>query len=173
MPREPGIPTPWLCWNDLTFNVTLRDGIGTTSSINIGAYGGGLEKPYQRSGGWHNEMEVIRIRLTDFLTNGSGLDLTDIVAVRFDVGPSWGSDEGRIVVDELMLTNDHPPYFIPITISLTAAAPEFLPPGVPTVVEVEISEGTDAMVPDSALLHYRYDGGTWLTIPLVQVSPGK
>ena len=100
---------------DLTFSVTLRDGSGTTSSINIGAYGGGLEQPYARSGGWHNEMEVIRIRLTDFLNNESGLDLTDIGAVRFDVGPSWGSNEGRMVVDELMLTNDVPPDTTPVS----------------------------------------------------------
>jgi hypothetical protein len=147
---------------DLTFSVTLRDGVGTTSSINIGAYGGGLEQPYQREGGWHNEMEVIRIRLTDFLTNGSGLDLTDIVAVRFDFGPSWGSNEGRIVVDELMLTNDHPPVFIPLTMSLPDGAPELLPPGVPTVISLEINQGSDTLVPGSALLHYRYDGGTLL-----------
>jgi len=94
---------------DTTFTVTLRDGDGTTSSINIGAYGGGLEQPYQRSGGWHNEMEVIRIRLTDFLTNGTGLDLSNIVAVRFNFGPSRGSAQGRIVIDELHLTSDHPP----------------------------------------------------------------
>ncbi len=157
---------------DLTFSVTLRDGVGTTSSINIGAYGGGFEQPYQRSGGWHNEMEVIRIRLTDFLNNGSGLDLTDVVAVRLDVGPSWGSNQGRIVVDEFMLTNDHPPFFIPLTMNLTSPAPGFLPPSVPTVLEVEILEGSDAIVPGSALLHYRYDGGTWLTTPLVQAMPG-
>ena len=94
---------------DLTFSMTLRDGSGTTSSINIGAYGGGLEQPYDRSGGWHNEMEVIRIRLTDFLNNYSGLDLSDIAAVRLDCGPSWGSNEGRIVVDELMITKDITP----------------------------------------------------------------
>jgi len=158
---------------DLTLSLTLRDGFGTTSSINIGAYGGGLEQPYQRSGGWHNEMEIIRIRLTDFLTNGSGLDLTDVVAVRLDVGPSWGSDEGRIVVDEMMLTNDHPPYFIPLTLEPTTAVPEFLPPDVATVIEVEILEGTDTMLPGTALLHYRYDSGTWLTTPLVQVAPGS
>ncbi|CAB1067575.1 hypothetical protein D1AOALGA4SA_61 [Olavius algarvensis Delta 1 endosymbiont] len=93
---------------DLTFSVTLRDGNGTANSINIGAYGGGLEQPYARSDGWHNEMEVIRIRLTDFLINDSGLNLKDIVAVRLDFGSSWGSSEGRIVVDELMLTNDVP-----------------------------------------------------------------
>jgi hypothetical protein len=94
---------------DLTFSVTLRDGGGVSSSINIGAYGGGLEQPYQRSGGWHNEMETIRIRITDFLNNGSGLNLSDIHVVRLDVGPSWGSSKGRIVLDEVMLTNDRPP----------------------------------------------------------------
>ncbi|NGO54686.1 vWA domain-containing protein [Allomesorhizobium camelthorni] len=91
---------------DLTFSVTLRDLTGITSTINIGAYGGGLEQPYARSGGWHNEMETVRLRLTDFLNNGSGLDLQNIFAVRVDVGPSFGSSRGRIVVDDLMLTND-------------------------------------------------------------------
>lgn len=95
---------------DLTFNVTLRDSSSVTSSINIGAFGGGLEQPFQRSGGWHNEMETIRIRLTDFLNNGSGLDLSNIEAIRLDVGPSHGSAEGRIVIDELMLTNDRAVY---------------------------------------------------------------
>lgn len=107
---------------DLTFTVTLRDGqaVPVTSSINIGAFGGGFEEPYQRSGnfhnpaapikGWHNEMETIRIRLTDFLNNGSGLDLTDIVAVRLDVGPAHGSSEGRIVIDDLHLSNDRAVY---------------------------------------------------------------
>ncbi len=95
---------------DLTFTLTLRDNTGTSSSINIGAFGGGLEQPYARSGGWHNEMETIRIRVTDFLNNGSGLNLGNIVAVRLNVGPSWGSGRGRIVVDEVMLTNDRTVY---------------------------------------------------------------
>ncbi len=154
---------------DLTFTVTLRDGAGTTSSINIGAYGGGLEQPYQRSGGWHNEMEINRIRTTDFLNNGSGLDLTDIVAVRFDFGPSWGSPEGRIVLDEVMLTNDYPPYFTPLTMALPAAVPEFIPPGEPTTIDVEILEGDDTLVEGSATLTYRYDGGAWQSVPLEQV----
>jgi hypothetical protein len=97
---------------DLTFKVTLRDGQGTpvSSSISIGSFGGGLEKSYQRSGGWHNEMETIRIRLTDFLNNGSGLDLTNVVAIRLDVGSLHGSASGRVVIDELMLTNDRAVY---------------------------------------------------------------
>ena len=89
---------------DLTFSLTLLDGNNVSSSINIGVYGGGLEQPYQRQGGWHNEMERVRIRISDFLTNGNSLDLTNITKVRLDVGPSWGSGKGRIVIDELMLS---------------------------------------------------------------------
>jgi len=155
---------------DLTFTVTLRDGAGGTSSINIGAYGGGLEQPYQRQGGWHNDFEVIRIRLTDFLANASGLDLSDIEAVRFNFGPSWGSNEGRIVVDELMLTNDSPPFFVPLTMALLVDPPEFVPPGVPTAVDVLIYEGSDDLVPGSATLHYRYDDGPFHAVPLVPVA---
>ncbi|HVP13394.1 MAG TPA: hypothetical protein VMV94_19635, partial [Phycisphaerae bacterium] len=156
---------------DLTFTVTLRDGNGTTSSINIGAYGGGLEEPYQRQGGWHDEFEVNRIRTTDFLTNGSDLDLTNIVAVRFNFGPSYGSNEGRIVIDELMLTNDYPQYFVPLTISLAESAPEFIPPGVPTTINVLINEGTDTLLLGSPTLYYSANGGaTWATFPLAQVG---
>ena len=102
-------PNTKIVSEDLTFTVSLIDGGGNFSSINTGAYGGGFEEPYDRSGGWHNEMEVIRIRLTDFLNNDSGLDLTDVRAVRFNFGPAFGSNEGRIVLDELMLTQDVPP----------------------------------------------------------------
>lgn len=109
---------------DLTFTVTVRDGAGNTGSINIGAYGGGLEEPYQRSSGWHNEMETIRIRTTDFANNGSLLNLTNVVAVRLDVGPAAGSNEGRIVIDDLMLTSDLAPLGLRI-IEPTQAHPRF------------------------------------------------
>jgi len=96
---------------DLDFTVTLRDATGTTSSINFGAYGAGIEEPYQRTGsgsgaGWQNEFETIRIRLTDFLHNASGLDLTQIEALRFDVGETFGSTRGRVGFDDLCLTKD-------------------------------------------------------------------
>lgn len=103
---------------DATFSLTLRDGAGTTSTINIGAYGGGLEKPFDRRGGWHNEMETVRVRLTDFLNNGSTLDLSNITAVRLNAGPSFGSSQGRIVVDDVVLTN----YLTPGTLSIIEPA---------------------------------------------------
>ena len=91
---------------DLTFTVTLVDGSGVRSSINIGAYGGGIEEPYQRTGdgtgaGWSNEFETITIALGDFLRDGTGLDLTDIEQVRFEFGPGFGSAQGRIGLDDV------------------------------------------------------------------------
>ena len=109
---------------NLTFTVTLRDGNGVVSRINIGAYGGGIAEPYQRDGGWHNEMETVRLRITDFANNGVGIDLANVVAVRFDIGPSFGSSKGRIVVDDLMLTSDLSPNSFTI-IEPTQARPSF------------------------------------------------
>ena len=94
---------------DLTFTVQLRDVSGVKSAINIGVYGGGLEEPYQRDEcgggvGWANEFETIRIRLADFTRNGSGIDLANVEAVRLNFGPAWGSDVGRIGLDEVEIT---------------------------------------------------------------------
>jgi hypothetical protein len=97
---------------DLDFTVTLIDGTGARSSIAIGAYGGGIEEPYQRGGygpgqGWQNEFETIRLRLTDFLRNGSGIDLTEVLAVRFEFGSSFGSAEGRVALDDIELVKEY------------------------------------------------------------------
>ena len=96
---------------DLTFTVRLRDGDGNTSFINVGAYGGGIEEPYQRTGdgsgvGWHNEFETIRLRLSDFQNNGQPLDLSDITNIRFLFGSSWGSSKGRLNLDTIEFTKD-------------------------------------------------------------------
>ena len=156
---------------DLTFTVTLRDGSGVWSGIDIGAYGGGIEEPYQRSGGWHNEFETIRIRLTDFLTNGTGLDLTDIEAVRFECGPSFGSPEGRLGLDEVELTNDPPPNVF-LSISIDGGAPDHIAPGVETPLAVRIFGLNEEYVPDTATLHYRYDGGEYESVALIDLGEG-
>ncbi len=89
---------------DVTFNVTLRDTSGNTSTINIGAYAGGIEEVYQRGGGWQNEMETIRFRITDFKNNGSPLNLSSIAAVRLDFGPAHGSNGCHLGLDDIELT---------------------------------------------------------------------
>ena len=99
-------PNTTAALGDQLFVVALKDGSGNEAEIAISAYGGGLEEPYQRGScgsgtGWNNDFETIRLGLRDFVNNGSDLDLTDIQAVELRFGPSHGSAEGRIGLDEL------------------------------------------------------------------------
>jgi dienelactone hydrolase len=94
----------------LTFTVSIRDSAGTTSSIDFDSYGA-LTRPYLRGGlgtgfGWANEFNTVRIRLADFENDGSGIDLKNIVAVRFDFGTGYGSARGRIGIDDVELTQN-------------------------------------------------------------------
>jgi hypothetical protein len=57
-----------------------------------------------------------------------------------------------------------------LNLELPDGAPEILAPGEPTIVPVQITSGTENLLPGTATLHYRYDGGTWLTTPLTQES---
>jgi hypothetical protein len=96
---------------DLDFEVTLSDAALRSSTIRIGAYGGGIEEPYARGGcgegvGWANDFETIRIPLADFRRGGRPLDLGRIVAVTLRFGPAHGSPLGRIGFDELAFTRD-------------------------------------------------------------------
>jgi len=99
---------------DLTFSVALEDEAGNLGSINVGAYGGGIEEPYQRNSaptcgvglGWNSEYEVVRIRLTDFQNNGTGVDLSSVRKIRFRFGPAHGSAQGRIALDDIELVRN-------------------------------------------------------------------
>lgn len=96
---------------DLTFDVVLRDSDGDSGRINIGAYGGGIEEPYQRTScgtgaGWQNEFEVIRIRLTDFLHDNPGLNLQSIATIALEFGGAGTSIQGRLGLDDILLTKD-------------------------------------------------------------------
>lgn len=157
---------------DLTFTVTLIDSHGVTSSINIGAYGGGVEEPYQRSQcgsgvGWAAEFETIRIRISDFLNGGSFLDLTEIEAIRLQLGPSFGSGEGRLGLDDIAFSkNLSPPLAGALKISLLGPAPAIIPPGSQTALVVNISGLIEDMVPGSAFLHYRFSNGPFQSMAM-------
>ena len=91
--------------------VSLVDGSGATGTIGVGAYGGGIEEPYQRTGcgigsGWNNEFETVRIRVSDFRRDGSGVDLTDVRRIVFGFGPSHGTVAGRLGLDEILFAVD-------------------------------------------------------------------
>jgi hypothetical protein len=94
----------WL--GDQLLEVGLYDRSGVSSFIGIGAFGGGIEVPYQRAGcgagvGWGNEFETIRIRLEDFTRNGAGIDLSKIDWIELRCGPAHGSKEGKLGFDDL------------------------------------------------------------------------
>ncbi len=99
---------------DLTFSVSLEDDAGNQGTIGIGAYGGGIEEPYQRNSaptcgtgvGWNSEFETVRIRLTDFLNDGTDVNLSAIRKVVFRFGPGWGSVAGRLALDEIELVRN-------------------------------------------------------------------
>jgi hypothetical protein len=160
---------------DLTFTISLIDGALDSSSINIGAFGGGLEEPYQRTGcgagaGWANEFETIRIRLTDFLNNGSGLDLSDVRTIRFDFGTSFGSGTGRIGLDEITLSSD-PEQPRPRGLTIAPDPWEIVPEGASIIINARIVASGEHLLPGTAQMHYRFDGGAFSTVSLFSTGP--
>jgi hypothetical protein len=154
---------------DLALTVTLRDGNGTTSAIGVSAFGGGVEEVYPRSNGWQNELEVVRIRLADFRhdggSSGGGLDLSDVAAVRFDFGATFGAAAGRIALDDVALSKDAaPPITGGLSLSLPDGAPAIVAPGAPTEIAVLIEPGTEEVL--SAHLLYRFAGGAFTAVAL-------
>ncbi len=96
---------------DLDFSVRLRDANGATGEVRIGAYGGGIEEPYQRSAcgsgaGWANEWETVRVPIADIVRVSNGLDRTQLVAVELLFGPNHGSTRGRLGLDDVAFTRN-------------------------------------------------------------------
>lgn len=96
-----------LTTGETSFEVTLTDASGVSSTIDFGVYGQ-LTKPYARTddgnkgAGWANEFSTVRIRLTDFEADGSGIDLSAITAVTLTFGGPEQAGQ-RIGLDHLIL----------------------------------------------------------------------
>lgn len=67
---------------------------------------GGKCNPHLSDDGWQAEFETVRIRMTDFLNNGSDVDLGDLEEIRFEFGSNHGSARGRIAIDDVEVTSD-------------------------------------------------------------------
>ncbi len=158
----------------LTFTAALRDGNGVTSSIAVRNQGK-VTQPYKRTGfgpgaGWGNEFNTVRIRLTDFLTNGSGLDLSDIVAVRFDFGGAFGSSRGRIGLDDIHVTHVDTPDSDTFEFDFPNGLPSLLQPETETAIAVRIVAVGQSYVPGSGRLFHRFDMGPYTDSPLAPLG---
>jgi hypothetical protein len=59
-----------------------------------------------------------------------------------------------------------------LIVSLPDGAPDIIAPGTATSFNVSIEDGDEVYVPDTATLHYRYDGGSFQTAPLTPLGGG-
>jgi hypothetical protein len=120
---------------------------------------------------WQNTVEITD---TDWVQ--MDLDLADVadnqssVYLRWTMGTTdvgwrycgWNIDDIQIVA----IGGEEPP----LTILFPGGQPEFLEPGAPTDFTVQIVNGSENYVPGTGTLHYRYDGGTFLTSALTSIS---
>jgi hypothetical protein len=91
----------------LDFTVALVDQDGVEVPQNFSDLGE-IPSPYPRTSlgpgsGWADEWNTVRIRLSDFEADGSGIDLSRVARIRLLFGPSYGSAEGRIGLDDVEL----------------------------------------------------------------------
>ncbi len=76
---------------------------------------------------------------------------------------------GQDVYQAAQMSMPFPPPFA-LKLDLPDIVPEYIPSYETTDITIQIEDGRETYVPDSGLLHYRYDGGTFLTASLTSLG---
>ncbi len=87
-------------------------------------------------------------------------------------------DQGANLAYAATFNGEQDVYFIRIIaesdgalqIAFPEGIPALVPSGEPTDITVQIVEGEETYVPDSATLYYRYDGGAYASLPLASLG---
>jgi hypothetical protein len=109
------------------------------------------------------------------VTGGSADFRNNVEQVRInnpDAGPWTIRVKGTAVNQStqgfaLVVTGDISVQEPPLSVSVVGGVPSLVPAGEPFSFSVRIRPGAENIVPGSELLHYRYDGGSWISVPLV------
>lgn len=91
--------------SSINFAITITDEAANAATVKIEDYGP-IIQTYQRSSGWQNEFCTIRIRLSDFLVNGTQLDLSAIESLEFSFGIAGTSSMGALGIDDIELVKN-------------------------------------------------------------------
>jgi subtilisin family serine protease len=70
----------------------------------------------------------------------------------------------------LVVTGDITPTQPPLRVNLVTPPPAYTAPGSGASFTMDIRDGAELLVPGSTLLHYRADGGDFVTVPLIPLG---
>jgi len=93
--------------DDLSFSIRVVDSSGNAAELWLGQLGE-VTRPYPRTGlgggvGWSNEFNTMRVRLSDLTEINPALDLSVMAEFHIELGPSYGSETGRLAIDDILL----------------------------------------------------------------------
>jgi len=148
-PGPPGVQTAWV--NDLDLQVTSPDGVTYLGNVFVGE-----ESVAGGSPDFRNNVEQVRLSAP---TTGEW-------SVRIVGSAVREGTQGYALV----VTGEVADTPSPIALHATKAPQVLGPPPEMETIEVTIAPGDDAVVPGSAMLHYRFAGPAFISTPLTHVE---